>query len=149
MMNIFCKCPVRDAQALNARIPSISRMLILAAIVCMATPLHLFAATTVSDQVSVTHTGFGRNRATGVWSATMTVKNTSGSAISGPVQVVMTKLSPNATMVNKTGVWSGSPFITVSAGTLAPGASVSVMIQFTNPSNAFISCEMVTYAGGL
>src|SRR5215469_9093578 len=30
----------------------------------------------VSGQVSVTNNGFGRNRATGLWSATMTVTNT-------------------------------------------------------------------------
>jgi hypothetical protein len=103
----------------------------------------------VSSSVSVTQGGFGRNRATGLWSATMPVTNTSGSTISGPVQVVLTNLTPGVTMTNNTGTFNGSPFITVSAGALAPGAAASVTIQFSNPSNGFISYTPVTYSGGL
>jgi hypothetical protein len=66
--------------------------------------------------VNVTQNGFGRNCATGIWSATMTVTNTSGSAINGPVQVVLTNLTPGVTMVNNAGTLNGSPFITVRAG---------------------------------
>jgi outer membrane protein assembly factor BamB len=94
--------------------------------------------TDVSGQVKVIETGLGRNRGTGIWAATLTVTNTNAVAINGPVQVILSKLSVNATMVNNTGVRNGSPYITVSPGVLAPGTSVSVSIQFTNPSNGYI-----------
>jgi hypothetical protein len=99
--------------------------------------------------VSVTQAGFARNHATGLWVSTVTVKNTSGSSIAGPLQVLLTNLTAGVTMTNNTGTYSGSPYITVSAGSLAPGASASVSIQFTNPSNGFIGFTPVTYSGGL
>jgi predicted extracellular nuclease len=101
----------------------------------------------VTGSVSVTQTGFGRNRLTGIWAADMTVTNTGVSSINGPVNVVLTNLPANVTMTNQTGIYNGSPYITVSAGTLAPGASATVSIQFTNPSNGFINYTPVTYSG--
>ncbi len=47
----------------------------------------------VSGKVSVTQNGFGRNRATGLYVATMTVKNTSNTTINGPIEVVLAVLS--------------------------------------------------------
>jgi hypothetical protein len=115
---------------------------------CVLAPTIVFGAN-ASDLVNVTHTGFGRNRATGIWSAVLTVKNTSGSPITGPVQVVLTKLSPNAAMVNKDGDVNGAPFIIVSRGELAPDGSASVPIQFTNATNGFITFTPVTYSGAI
>jgi hypothetical protein len=77
----------------------------------------------------------------------MTVTNTGTTAISGPVQVELTSLSSNATMTNNTGTFNGNPYITVSAGTLAPGASVEVTIMFTNPSNGLITFTPDTVSG--
>jgi hypothetical protein len=101
----------------------------------------------VSAHVSVTHTGFGRNRANGVWTATLTVKNTSGASIAGPIEVALTKLPANVTMVNGAGTRNGDPYVTVSPGALAAGASASAMIQFNNPSSGFIDFTPVTYSG--
>jgi hypothetical protein len=106
-------------------------------------------ATNVSSQVSVTQTGFARNRATGLWVATLTVKNTGGTTLSGPVEVVLTNLTNGVTMTNNTGSYAGSPSINVTTGSLVPGASASVSIQFTNPSNGYISYAAVTYNGAL
>jgi uncharacterized repeat protein (TIGR01451 family) len=103
--------------------------------------------TDVSSSVKVTQNGFGRNRATGVWTATMTVTKISASPINGPIQVVLTNLSSNATMVNNTGMRNGSPYLTVSQGTLAAGGAVSVSIQFTNPSGGFINYVPITDSG--
>jgi len=60
---------------------------------------------------------------------------------------VLTNLSSNATMMNETGMFGGNPYIIVSAGTLAAGASASVAIQFKNPTNGSISFTPVTYSG--
>jgi hypothetical protein len=68
---------------------------------------------------------------------------------------VLSNLSSNATMTNNNGFYNGapyagSPYITVlNTGTLAPGGSVSVSIQFTNPTNGFITYTPVTFEGGL
>ena len=102
----------------------------------------------VSSPVKVTQSGFGLNRGTGFWTATMTVTNNSGSAITGATEVVLTSVPSNATMVNYSGVHNGSPYITVLApGGLAVGASVTVTIQFLNPSAGYISFTPVTYSG--
>ena len=101
----------------------------------------------VTAQVSMVTSGLGRNRATGLWSETLTVTNTTASAINGPVQVVLSALSANATMVNNTGTRNGSPHITVSAGTIAPGASVNVTLTFANPTNGFINFTPIAFSG--
>jgi hypothetical protein len=103
------------------------------------------AIVNVSPQVSVTQTGFGRNRATGLWSANLTVTNTGSTAINAPIQVLFTNLTAGVTMVNNTGTRNGTPYLTVlPTGTLAAGASVTVLIQFQNPSNGFINFTPVT-----
>jgi hypothetical protein len=147
MMATFGKHSYSSIQRANGRAHDFVKTLILAAVLCTFTAASTSSAD-VSGQVSVTHSGFGRNRANGIWTATLTVKNTSGAAIGGPVQVVLTKLPSNVTMVNNTGMRNADPYVTVSAGTLAPGTSVNVTIQFTNPSNGFIDFTPVTYSGG-
>ena len=107
------------------------------------------AAEDVSSHVSATHAGFARHPGTHVWSTMLTVKNTGSSAINGPIQVVLTKLSENASMTNSNGTYKGSPYITVSTGPLAAGASVQVKLQFANPTNDFINFTPVTEAGDL
>jgi hypothetical protein len=101
----------------------------------------------VSSKFRVSMSGFVRNRSTGNWVATMTVTNVTGAPVNGPIQTVITNLPPTITMLNRTGVRSGNPYITVTASALAPGASVSVSIQFSNPNNASINFVPVTFAG--
>ncbi|HXB69599.1 MAG TPA: hypothetical protein VNY05_15215, partial [Candidatus Acidoferrales bacterium] len=103
--------------------------------------------TDVSGLVQVTETGFGVNRTTKLWNATMTIANTSGTAIKGPIEVVFTNLSPNAIMVNNNGARNGGPYITVSVGGLAAGASVTALIQFTNSTSGFINFTPQTVSG--
>lgn len=106
----------------------------------------LIALTDVSARVRVTQTGFAHNRATGIWTATMSLTNTSGIPINGPLEVALTNLPPGVTMVNNTGTRNGSPYITVFSGTLGAGATVSIPIQFTNPGGGLINFTPVTEA---
>jgi hypothetical protein len=71
----------------------------------------------------------------------------SATVASGPIEVVLTNLSANAAMMNETGTFGGGPYILVTAGTLAPGASASVAIQFTNSTNGSITFTPVAYSG--
>jgi uncharacterized repeat protein (TIGR01451 family) len=119
-----------------------------------ATPGHSVSDVTgigpiadISGLVKVTQTGFGVNHSTKLWNATMMIANTSGAAIKGPIQVILTNLSPNATMVNNVGIRNGIPYITVSVGGLAAGASIDALIQFTNPSSGYIDYKPQTVSG--
>ena len=100
-------------------------------------------------QVSLVLNGLGRNRATGLWSETLTVTNTTVNPISGPVHVVLSGLSSNATMTNFTGMRNGFPYVTVlpGSGTLLPGASVAVTLTFQNSTNGFINFTPLAFFG--
>jgi hypothetical protein len=125
---------------------TMSRMRVVTAVLGVFAAASLFAGD-VSDRVTVSHSGFGRNRATGVWSATITVTNKTESPIDGPIQVVLTKLAPHAKMVNGSGMRHGSPYITVTTESLAPGESARTSIQFTTTSNDFITFAPLACSG--
>jgi hypothetical protein len=104
----------------------------------------------VASQVRITQTGFAVNRVTMLWTATMTVTNTSTSPIDGPIDVVFTNLGGlGVTVSNASGMYGGNPYITVSAEDLAPGASASVYVQFTNTDNVLITFTPVAYSGAI
>ncbi len=83
--------------------------------------------------------GFALNRRTNQIVQTVTLTNTSSSAIAGPVRLVLDNLSSNAVLANASGVShyspSGSPYITVSSGSLAAGASATASLDFANTSS--------------
>ena len=104
----------------------------------------------VSSQVRISETGFVVNRATRLWTSAMTVTNEGTTTIAGPVQVVLNGLTPGANgiaMSNSTGLRNGFYYITVSPGSIAPGGSASVDIQFMNPNNEWISFTPETDSG--
>jgi hypothetical protein len=108
-------------------------------------------ASNVSAQVQVTRSGFGYNFTTQRFVQTVTLKNVSGAITSSPISLVLDSLSSNATLFNATGTTAcatpaGSPFINWSSS-LAPGASGSIVLQFTNPSKAGITYATRVLAG--
>ena len=108
-------------------------------------------ASNVSNQVQVTRSGFGYNLATQRFVQTVTLKNLSASILAGPLSLVLDNLSSNATLFSPSGTTAcaapaGSPFIN-SSGNLNPGASVSVTLQFMNPSRAGITYATRVLAG--
>jgi hypothetical protein len=108
-------------------------------------------ATNVSSQVQVTRSGFGYNLATQRFVQTVTLKNISTVTIASPISLVFDSLSSNATLYNPIGTTScatpaGSPFINWLSN-LVPGASASIVLQFTNPSKAGITYSTRVLAG--
>ena len=108
-------------------------------------------AADVSAQVQLTRSGFGYNFATRRFVQTVTLKNISGSAVGTPISLVLDSLSSNATLYSPTGTTScatpaGSPFINWLSG-LAPGASASIVLQFTNPTKTGITYATRVLAG--
>lgn len=106
----------------------------------------LSVTTLVSQQVWVNTTatvkfvqsGLAVNRFTGQFSGTVSITNTSGSAIEANRQFALEGLPINVTLANKSGERGGVPYVTVPAS-IAPGATVTVSTVFNNPSKVGIS----------
>jgi hypothetical protein len=98
------------------------------------------------SQVATTASGLVYSRVSQTFNGTVTLKNISGSAVSGPLQIVFMGLTAGVTLVNATGSLSPPPYLTVPAN-LAPGQSVTVSVKFKNPSNATINFTPAIYSG--
>jgi amidase len=105
-------------------------------------------------QTETIRSGFVRDRRTSTYAQEVTIQNTSPDPIAGPVLLLLDNLSANATLTNRTGIVAnaaptGGPYISVpgTAVGLAPGASVSVALQFSNPTNAAITYSMRVLPG--
>jgi hypothetical protein len=48
-------------------------------------------------------------------------------------------LTAGVTLDNATGTQGGAPYITLANGSIAPGATVTVAVTFSNPSKALIA----------
>jgi hypothetical protein len=97
----------------------------------------------------VTATPFVYNRATETFNSTYTIKNTGSASAPGPISLVLTGLSAGVTLANATGTYKGSRYLTVSSSSLAVGASVSIAVEFSDPTNATIAPTPVVYSGVL
>lgn len=96
------------------------------------------------NNVAVKLGGYVRDRRTGLYSQQVTLTNNTAGALAGPFFLVLDGLSPSATLSNASGTTSvypptARPYITVPGSSLAPGASATVSLQFSNPTNAAIS----------
>ncbi len=90
--------------------------------------------------ISVVSGGLLYSRRTQTYSGTVTITNNGSSAVSGAYYVAFQNLTPGVALINGT-VRNGSPAVQVLAAgaTLAPGASSSGAVTFSNPSNAAIT----------
>jgi YVTN family beta-propeller protein len=103
-----------------------------------------------ASQITTTASGLAYSRVSRTFNGTMTLTNISGSAISGPLQILCLGMPPNVTLVNATGDLSGTPYVTVPAASgLPPGQSITVTVQFNNPSNSTINFTPTIYSGSI
>ncbi|MBI4903881.1 MAG: lamin tail domain-containing protein [Acidobacteria bacterium] len=113
-------------------------------------PVAYFAMTTAANltgKVTLTRSALVYNRAARTFTGTITVTNTSGQLITGPLNIVLRSLTVGVTLVNASGTWLGSPFLTVNVGAgLAAGASVVVPMTFNSPTNLLIAYVPVAYS---
>jgi hypothetical protein len=92
----------------------------------------------VSNAIKVTRGGMVLNLATGRYVQTVTLTNTSTSAITGPISLVLDSLSSYAALYTVSGATdaleapAGSSYANVTSSNLATGASVSLQLQFTD-----------------
>ena len=116
-----------------------------AALTVSVTPEAVCAAN-VSKLVTVKPGGLRRNSATGRYVQEVTLTNVGSGAVVGPLSLVLDNLSPTATLFNGSGTTTcalpARPFTAVSVGTdnvLRSRESATVILEFTNPSNARIT----------
>jgi hypothetical protein len=112
-------------------------------------------AATVTGQLTITPGGFRRNPTTGQYTQTVSVMNSSGTSISGPVSLALSNLASGVTALNTDGFTTCSvqPQAAVvdmglcPGGTLSPGASISATLTFSNPANKAITYSPIALAG--
>lgn len=101
-------------------------------------------------QIRTTSSGLAYSRVTRTFDGTVTITNISDGLITTPTnfQIVLTALPTGVTLVNASGTFNMSPYITVPTVTsLAPGQSASVAVQFSNPSGVLLNYTPEVYAG--
>ena len=101
-------------------------------------------------QVSTAASGLAYSRVTRTFNGTVTITNISGTTLTTPTsfQLALNSLTAGVTLVNSTGTFNQGPYITVPALlSLFPGQSVTVALQFSNPSDATINFTPEVYAG--
>jgi uncharacterized protein len=103
-------------------------------------------AVDVTGQVQVSRSGLVLNRLTGKFSGTISVKNTSASAIAGPVQVQLRNLPAGVSLDKAAGTEAGAPYVTA-VGPIAPGATLLVPITLSNPARATVTYDVRVYSG--
>jgi predicted extracellular nuclease len=110
--------------------------------------LNLAAPNTdVSASVKAVASGLVFARASNQWTGTLTITNTSGAALSGPLQLSLGGLPAGVTLVNASGNRSGVPYITANTSSLAAGASLTVPVAFSKTGTAAISYTTQVFSG--
>ncbi|MEO7497190.1 MAG: glycoside hydrolase family 98 domain-containing protein [Massilia sp.] len=92
----------------------------------------------LTASTSVAQSGLTVNRFTGQFSGTVSFTNTTNAPVNGPLQFALVGLTPGVTLLNSSGVIDGSPYISLAATSIAPGATVSATTNFANPSKGAI-----------
>ncbi len=101
----------------------------------------------LTSSFTVYRSGLALNRSTGQYSGTYRFTNKTGAAINGPFHVEVAGLPGGVTLANASGSRNGVPYITASAASIAPGASVTVSTVFNNPSKVGINYSATIYTG--
>jgi len=89
-----------------------------------------------------------RYRTTGFYVQDLTITNTSGNPVAGPLYLVVRNLTTGVTLVSKSGLTStvtptGTPYVVMQLPgdglTLPGGASITLGLRFLNSSRLFIN----------
>ncbi|MGA2422310.1 MAG: hypothetical protein ABSG69_19710, partial [Candidatus Acidiferrum sp.] len=109
-------------------------------------------ASNVSGSISIARSGYLYNFGIKRFYQTVTLTNTSSASITGPIALVLDALNSTSTLFNASGATTcaaplGSPYIIATPSSLAPGASVSVSLQFTDPTKAVTTYTTRVLAG--
>ena len=101
----------------------------------------------ITAAVAQASSGLTFNRVTQKYTGTFAFTNTGTSTLSGPFQVVFGALPAGVTLANATGSHVGAAYVSVNAASLAPGATASFAVSFSNPSKVTIHYSASIFAG--
>jgi hypothetical protein len=106
----------------------------------------------VTSYITVTRSGFVLNLATGRYAQNVTLTDNAPFPIIGPVSLVLDGLSANAALSNSSGVTAGQGVAATSSFATSPvsltaGQSVTLALQFTDPTHAAITYTTRVLAG--
>jgi len=93
----------------------------------------------VTNLASIARSGLTMNRFTNKYTGTVTITNTSGQTLTGPLHFRLQALTVGVTLDTQTGVKDGVPYMALPAGDLAPGQSVTLTTTFSNPNKVGIA----------
>jgi probable HAF family extracellular repeat protein len=99
----------------------------------------------VTAQISASTGSFVYSRATKLYTGNITLSNKGTVPVTIPVAVALNGLTSGVTLVNALGIHNGAPYITIANNGLAAGASLTIPVRFSNPSNAKINFTPVTF----
>ena len=110
----------------------------------------LTSAAVIVKNLSISTSGFLFSRVTHLFTGTLLITNTGNQPTPGSLQLVFTDLAAGVSLERASGLFNGSPFITLPAATtLSPGQSVAVNVQFSDPADSRITFTPVVYSGSL
>jgi hypothetical protein len=106
----------------------------------------------VTSQVQVTRGGFRLNHSTGHFTQTVTVTNTGGFSIAGPISLALDNVPANATLFGISGATlcdppQGSPYMNLAAASLDPDVPVAGTVEFIDTANTGITYNARVLAG--
>jgi hypothetical protein len=107
-------------------------------------------ASNVSGSISIARSGYLSKFGIKRFYQTVTLTNITAASVTGPIALVA--LNSTSTLFNASGATTcaaplGSPYIIATPSSLAPGASVSVSLQFTDPTKAVTTYTTRVLAG--
>lgn len=100
----------------------------------------------MSGSVKFVQQGTVYNRFTQKSSGVITVTNNGSTPLNGPFQLQLNGLGNGLVLDNASGTFGGAPYITL-GGTLAPGATMTVALTFSNPNKAVVTYTPKFYTG--
>ena len=105
-------------------------------------------AVRVTSGVKMSKSGLVYNAGSKIYTGQITVTNTGAVTLLAPLKVVIEGLPASVTVVNAGGSYYSKPYLKLT-GSLAPGSSQSVQVQFKNTSSTAIIYTPAAYTGGV
>ncbi|MBI3433113.1 MAG: 5'-nucleotidase C-terminal domain-containing protein [Hydrogenophilales bacterium] len=105
-------------------------------------------AVRATSGAQLTKSGLVYNAGSKIFTGQITLTNTGSIPLLAPLKVVIQGLPAGVTVVNAAGSYYSQPYLKLT-GSLAPGNSQSVQVQFKSTSNHAITYTPAAYTGGV
>jgi uncharacterized protein len=100
----------------------------------------------ITSQLTLTRTALIYNRATQLYSSTVTITNNTANTITGPLQMAVTNVTDRATVANAASSTPAGSVYTNLPSSLSPGQSATVTVSFTLPATMPVNFTVNIFA---